>query len=273
VTFDSNGDLWVLDSGNLMTGVTIPPTVDEFTTAQLPSLTNSDVTPNAVIGSADFASRSSSFSTAVAIFGVSDAANNNIFEFTTGQLSGGANVTRALILTSTPAFNGSLGIAFDSSSDLWIANNNLSGASATVFEFSLAQLSGLSGAHTLVPAAILQSNGTSISLPWALAFDSIGNLWVSNQDGTINTVVQFSKAQLAALTPVPTRPTPAVTISATGSGATMTIDAPTGFAIDSKNNLAVSNVNNTISFFSFDQLTEKRQSFAGGLRSWIEYEN
>jgi sugar lactone lactonase YvrE len=256
VTFDSNGDLWVLDGGTLTTGGTIPPTVDEFTTGQLPTLTNSGITPNAVIGSADFGFPQQLVFDSSGNLWVSDAANNKVFEFTTGQLSGGANVTPTLVLTSTPAFNGSLGIAFDSSRDLWIANNNLSGASATVFEFSASQLSGLSGAHTLVPAAILQSNGTSISLPWALAFDSNGNLWVSNQDGTINTVVQFSKAQLAALTPAPTTPTPTVTISSTGSGATMTIDAPTGLAIDPQNDLAVSNVNNSISFFSFGQLTK-----------------
>jgi hypothetical protein len=89
-----------------------------------------------------------------------------------------------------------------------------------------------------------------------LAVDSNGNLWVSNQDDTINAVVQFSKTQIAALTPAPTTPTPAVTISSTEGGATMTIDAPTGLAIDSRNDLAVSNVDNSISFFKFDQLTK-----------------
>jgi sugar lactone lactonase YvrE len=256
VTFDSSGDLWVLDGGTVATGGTIPPTVDEFTTAQLPGLTNNGVTPSAVIGSTDFGFPQQLVFDSSGNLWVSDAANNEVFEFTLGQLGGGANVTPALVLTSNPAFNGSLGIVFDSSGDLWIANNNLAGASGTIFEFSAAQLSGLSGAHTLVPAAILQSNGTSISLPWALAFDSNGNLWVSNQDGTINTVVQFSKAQLAALTPAPTTPTPAVTISSVGSGATMSIDAPTGLAINSNNDLAVSNVNNSIAFFTFDQLTK-----------------
>lgn len=256
VTFDSNGNLWVLDGGTLMTGGKIQPTVDEFTTTQLPSLTNAGIAPNAVIGSSHFGFPRQLVFDGGGNLWISDAANNEVFEFTTGQLGGGTNITPALILTSTPAFDGSLGIAFDSSGDLWVANNNLRGASGTIFEFSAAQLSGLSGVRTLVPAAILQSNGTSISLAWALAFDSNGNLWVSNQDATINTVVQFSKAQLAALSPAPTTPTPAVTISSTGSGATMTIDAPTGLAIDSKNDLAVSNVNNSISFFTFEQLVE-----------------
>ena len=230
--------------------------MDEFTTAQLPNLTNSGVTPNAVIGSAAFGFPQQLVFDSSGDLWVSDAANNKVFEFTPGQLSGGANVTPALVLSSNPVFNGSLGIAFDSSGDLWIANNNLSGANGTIFEFSAAQLSGLSGTQTLVPNAILQSNGTSISQPWALVFDSNGNLWVSNQDGTINTVVQFSKAQLAALTPVPTMPTPAVTISSIGSGASMSIDAPTGLAIDSQNDLAVSNVNNSLAYFTFGQLTQ-----------------
>ena len=256
VTFDSSGDLWVLDGGTVATGGTIPPTVDEFTTAQLPKLTNTGLTPNAVIGSTAFGFPQQLVFDSSGNLWVSDAANNQVFEFTPGQLGGGANVTPALVLISNPAFNGSLGIAFDSSGDLWIANNNLSRANGTIFEFSATQLSGLSGAQTLVPNAILQSNGTSISLPWALAFDSDGNLWVSNQDATINTVVQFSKAQLAALTPTPTMPTPAVTISSIGSGGSMSIDAPTGLAIDSQNDLAVSNVNNSLAFFAFHQLTK-----------------
>ena len=255
VTFDSNGNLWVLDGGTIGTGGAIKPTVDEFTVAQIPNLTDAGLAPNAVIGSGDFGFPQQLVFDKSGNLWVSDAANNEVFEFTTGQLSGGDDVTPALVLTSNPDFNGSLGIAFDSSGDLWIANNNLSGADGTVFEFSAAQLSGLSGAQTIVPDAILQSDGTSISLPWALVFDSEGNLWVSNQDDTINTVVRFSKAQLAALSAVPTTPTPAVTISPTGSGGSMSIDSPTGLAIDSQNNLAVANVNNSVAIFASKQLT------------------
>jgi len=254
ITFDSSGNMWVLDGGTIATGGAIPPTVDEFTTAQLPMLTNSGVTPNAVIGSSSFGFPQQLVFDSAGDLWVSDAANNEVFEFTVGQLSGGSDVTPALILTSNPPFDGPLGIAFDASGDLWMANNNLSGASATIFEFSAAQLSGLSGTQTLVPKAILQSNGASISLPWALVFDSNGNLWVSNQDSTINTVVQFSKTQLAALTPEPSAPTPAVTISSEGTGDSMSIDAPTGLAIDSHNDLAVANVNNSVSYFAADQL-------------------
>ncbi len=252
VTFDSSGNLWVLDGGN---GGTIPPTVDEFTTAQLPLLTKGGLKPNAVIGSTDFGFPQQLVFDSAGNLWVSDAVNNEVFKFTTNQLTGGTDVTPDLILTSNPAFNGSLGIAFDSSGDLWIANNNLTGANSTVFEFTASALAGLSGPQTLTPNAILQSNGTSISEPWALVFDSNGNLWLSNQDDTINTVVQFSKAQLAALTSTATTPTPAVTISATGSGATMSIDSPTGLAINSQGELAVANVNNSLSVFSAKQLT------------------
>lgn len=255
VTFDPGGNLWVLDGGTVATGGKIPPTVDEYTLSQLSTETTSGLAPTAAIGSANFGFPQQLVFDSSGNLWVSDAANNEVFEFTTSQLTGGANVTPALILTSSPSFNGSLGIAFDSSGNLWIANNHLSGAAATIFEFSAKQLAGLSGAETLAPAAVLQSNGSSLSLPWALAFDSNGNLWVSNQDSTINTVVQFSQAQLAALTPVPTAPTPAVTITATGSGASMSIDAPTGLAIDLKNNLAVANANNSVAYFSAEQLT------------------
>jgi hypothetical protein len=254
VTLDSNSNLWVLDGGTVASGGTIPPTVDEFTRAQLPTLKSSGNTPNTVIGSSFFGFPQQLVFDSGGNLWVSDAENNEVFEFTTDQLKGGADVTPALVLTSNPAFNGSLGIAFDSSGDLWIANNNLSGTNGTVFKFSASQLAGLSGMQTLVPSAILQSDGTSISQPWALVFDSNGNLWLSNQDDTINTVVQFSKAQLAALTPAPTTPTPAITISATGSGDTMSIDSPTGLAISSQNELAVANVNNSLSIFTSKQL-------------------
>ncbi len=256
VTFDSSGNLWVLDGGTVAAGGSIPPTVDEFTTSQIPLLTGTGVKPNAVIGSSDFGFPQQLVFDSAGNLWLSDAANNEVFKFTSNQLSGGSDLTPDLILTSNPAFNGSLGIAFDSSGDLWIANNNLSDANGTVFEFGASALAGLSGSQTLAPNAILQSNGTSISEPWALVFDSSGNLWLSNQDDAINTVVQFSKAQLAALSPTPTTPTPAVTISATGSGATMSIDSPTGLAINSQGELAVANVNNSLSIFTAKQLTQ-----------------
>ncbi len=118
VTFDSNGNLWVLDGGTVVTGGTIPPTVDEFTTAQLPKLSNGGVTPNAVIGSADFGFPQQLVFDSSGNLWMSDAENNEVFEFTADQLSGGPDVTPAFVLSSNPVFNGSLGIAFDSAGDL-----------------------------------------------------------------------------------------------------------------------------------------------------------
>jgi hypothetical protein len=89
----------------------------------------------------------------------------------------------------------------------------------------------------LTPDVTLSDNGNgSIQAPWALVFDSAGNLWSSNADAP-NTLVEFAKASLMATG----APMPAVTISPAMVGGNSTLDAPNGLCFDNNGDLAATN--------------------------------
>jgi sugar lactone lactonase YvrE len=235
VTFDTAGDLWVIDGGTVATGGKVPPGLDEFTPAQLAALkTTPNPTPNVKINSADFVFPQQAVFDATGNLWVSDNGANAVFEFTPAQLAaGGANVTPNITITSTPKFTGPLGIAFGATGNLWIANNG----TTTIFEFNAASLPTTSGAVVLTPNVVLSDDGKgSIQAPWALIFDTAGNLWSSNANAP-NTVVEFAKADLGATG----SPTPAVTLSPTTVAGDPSLVSPNGIAFDNLGDLAAAN--------------------------------
>jgi hypothetical protein len=147
---------------------------------------------------------------------------------------GGLNVTPNIALTSNPAFTGPVGIAFDAARDLWIANNG----APTIFEFDAASLpTATASTVTLMPDVVLSDDGSgSIQAPWALTFDSAGNLWSSNSAAPF-TLVEFAKSVLATSG----SPVPAVTISPTDVAGFPSLNAPGGIAFDNLGDLAAGN--------------------------------
>jgi secreted PhoX family phosphatase len=233
VIFDTSANLWVIDGGNIGTGGKVKPALYEFTSSQLSGIqSGSSVMPNMTISSSAFVFPQQAAWDSKGDLWVSDNGANAVFEFTPTQLmASGANVMPNFTIKSTPAFNGPLGIAFDSSGDLWIANNG----TTTIFEFNASALPTASGSVTLTPNIMLSDDGKgSIQGPWALAFDSSGNLWSSNANSP-DTVVQFSKASLAASG----SPTPAVTLSSAMVSGTPSLSSPNGIAFDSSGDLSV----------------------------------
>ena len=92
-------------------------------------------------------------------------------------------------------------------------------------------------------------SGPSLSSPGAVQFDKQGNLWVSNSGN--NTIVQFSKAQLAASG----SPSPAVVLNPAPVGNSMSLGVPFGMAFDTFGNLWVYNYTSaTIAEFTSQQL-------------------
>ena len=71
-----------------------------------------------------------------------------------------------------------------------------------------------------------------LNVPWGLAFDASGDLWVANS--IPNTVVEYRKSELAKASPAPS-----VTIS---SGPDVALDMPAGLVFDSSSNLWVGNI-------------------------------
>ncbi|HVC45240.1 MAG TPA: hypothetical protein VND20_10530, partial [Candidatus Binataceae bacterium] len=93
-------------------------------------------------------------------------------------------LTAAIAFPQVCAAKGRVNVA------LWVANN----ASTTIYEFIAADLPTPASvsAVTLVPNVILSDDGAgSIQGPWALIFDTAGNLWSSNAN-TPFTVVEFA---------------------------------------------------------------------------------
>jgi sugar lactone lactonase YvrE len=152
--------------------------------------------------------------------------------YAASQLLASANPKPAVSITSTPsdAFEAQpndssigvpLAIAFDASGNLWVASAQ--GSHSSLLAFTPGQIS-TSG--NVVPAIVIGSNGGSLDLPNALAFDRSGNLWVADE----TEIVEFSASQLASSG----NPLPVVTFS---QGSAINPFRPTQLAFDRTGNL------------------------------------
>jgi hypothetical protein len=247
VTFDSAGDLWVLDPGATVSGVANTPALLKFTAMQLAALkTTPNPEPAAIITSTSLAFPQQSVFDGKGNQWVADHNNNTILVFTAAQMMAtGTNATVPAVVISSAAFNGPLGIVFDSAGNLWVANNGgvpgangaMSDPGTSIVEFAAAHLpTPGSGMLTpdLMPDITLTDNGqNSIQAPWELAFDSMGNLWSSNSGGTFS-LVEFAKASLTATG----TPAPAVTINTTMDMGNPTLNATNGLCFDNAGDIA-----------------------------------
>ncbi len=234
VVFDTAGDLWVIDGGTTSVGGTAAPMLDEFTPKQLDKLNKVKApTPTVQLTSASFVFPQQAVFDTTGNLWVSDNGANAVFVFTAAQLSAGGAQTPTVTITSTPTFTGPLGIAFEpTSGNLWVANNG----TTTIFEFNAASLPPptTSASVTLTPNVILSDDGNnSIQAPWALVFDTAGDLWSSNAN-TPFTVVEFAAANLGTSG----SPTPIVTLSPTTDKKNITLAAPNGIAFNNLGDLA-----------------------------------
>jgi hypothetical protein len=248
VTFDAAGNLWVLDPGAKPNG-TAAPALLKYTAAQLTALaTNPAPDPTLTITSTALNFPQQSVFDAQGNQWVSDHNNNTILVFSAAQMmQTGISATIPVVVITSAAFNGPLGIVFDSAGNLWVANNGgvpgatagtMSAAGTTIVEFTKAHLPTppTSGMLTpdLVPDVTLSDNGAdSVQSPWELAFDAMGNLWSSNSGGTFS-LVEFAKASLMATG----APSPAVTINPTTVAGVPSLDATNGLCFNSAGDIA-----------------------------------
>jgi sugar lactone lactonase YvrE len=247
VSFDSAGNLWVIDPGAMVNGTATPALV-KFSAMQVQAMGKTpNPDPEAIITSTSLSFPQQSVFDGHGNQWVSDHNNNTVQVYTAAQLGmTGTNALVPAVVITSAAFNGPLGIVFDSAGNLWVANNggvpdannNMSPPGTTLVEFAAAHLPMVpaTGMLTpdLTPDLTLSDDGNgSISQPWELQFDSSGNLWSSNSD-TPFTLVQFAKASLAATG----APTPAITISPAMDGGIPTLDATNGLCLDNKGDVA-----------------------------------
>jgi hypothetical protein len=265
VTFDANGNLWVLDpQGNV--GGTPTPALFEFSAAELAALATTPAPqPVATITSTALNFPQQSVFDAQGNQWVTDHNNNVVLVFAAAELAKtGTNDVNAAVAITSPTFNGPLGIVFDQAGNLFIANNggvpqsngSMSAVGTTIVEFYATQLPAVpsSGMLTpdLVPDVTLSDDGqASIQGPWALVFDASGDLWSSNAN-TPFTLVEFTPASLAATG----APTPEVTLSSATVAGNATLNAPNGICFDNVGDLAAMNSAGAfgIAFFAKNQL-------------------
>ena len=205
------GSLWIANA-------IAPPTVVEFTAAQLASGTPS---PAVTITSG---SAGSNIGVAFDPGGnLWVASNGSIVEYSASQLGTSGSPAAAVTLSGN-SISSPEGLAFDGSGNLWVAN----AGNSTVTEFGTAQLA-TSGSPT--PPVVISAPGSALTRPIGLAFDASGDLWVSNS--TPNTVVEYTPAQLVGTGD----PAPTVKLSSVA----MSLSAPQFLAFDGGGNLWVAN--------------------------------
>jgi hypothetical protein len=236
VMFDTSGNLWVVDEGNVSAGGTAPGALDVFTPSQLLTIKkNPSQAPSARLTSTSFMAPREAVLDASGNLWVTDSAANAVYVFASSQLGANTAVTPSVTITSNPPFSGPIGIAV-SGGNLWIANN----INNSIYGFDSSVLPALgTGASVVAPNVVLTANTNgSLSGPWALAFDSGGNLWVSNSL-SVNTIVEIGGGDLGASGAV----TPSVTITAANVHKVNveSLSAPTGLAFDDSGRLAVGN--------------------------------
>jgi sugar lactone lactonase YvrE len=247
VTFDRDGNLWVLDPAGMVNGAATPA-LFKFSAAQLAALaTDNAPDPIATITSTFLKTPQQAVIDVSGNAWVTDHDTNFVLVFTGLQLAQtGTNKFDPVVAMTSPQFSGPAGIAFDSSGGLWVANNGIAtsatqafGGGTTIVELTSASLPAVppSGTSTPnIPADVVLTDEAkaSIQSPWALAFDSAGNLWSSNS--ATSTVVRFARADLMSGAPVP-----AVTLSSTKVNNIPSLNQPHGICIDDVGNVAAIN--------------------------------
>ena len=204
------------------------------TITSYPTNANGNASPTATLGSAQpaFSSPEGSAFDASGDLWVANEGNSTVVEFTPAQLAATGSATPAVTLSGAAGGNldDPVGLAFDSAGDLWVTNEG----NSTLVEFTRGQLA-ITGSPT--PAVTLSATaGDSLDDPEGLAFDSAGDLWVTNEGAS--TVVEFTPAQLA----ITGSPTPAVTLSATAGDS---LDDPEGLAFSFAGDLWVASLGNS----------------------------
>jgi streptogramin lyase len=240
VVFDSTGNLWVIDGGATAATTPVPAALDMFTSTQLKNLRKKKSrapAPTVTLTCTCFVFPQQAVFDSAGNLWVSDNANGGqgaVDMFAASLLTTSGAVTPTASFTST-SFTGPLGIAFGSNGNLWIANNG----GTTIVEFDKGTLP-TTGTTTLAPNVILSTNANSIEGPWALAFDTAGNLWSSNANSPF-TLVEFASTDLTASG----SPAATITINPATIGKKKSqipsLNSPNGISFDNSGGLGVAN--------------------------------
>jgi sugar lactone lactonase YvrE len=215
LAFDADGDLWVSNCGGTCDGS--GPTgagIAEYTPSQLAA--GGDVTPSVTVtglsqpGALTFDGSGDLW---VSGCGGQGCSSGSVSEYTPSQLSTSGSPSPSVIISGSDEFDD---LAFDASGDLWIDSEQ-----NDIVEYAPSQLS-TSGSPspnvTITPDSSLGGQLLGV-FPFALAFDSAGDLWVT---GSPSTLVEYTPSQLSSSG----SPSPAFVEPVEGSG----LSGPFGIA-------------------------------------------
>jgi hypothetical protein len=221
-------------------------------------------TPTVQIFSGGFAFPQQAVFDAAGNMWVSDSVANRVWVITPAQLAvsnDNLNFTTTIKAVTPPfTFNGALGIALHNG-NLYVANVN----DTTIFVFDAGHLPAIDKGviANLTPDVVLSDDGNgSIQGPWALFFDTAGDLLSSNANAPF-TLVKFGPDQITTTGD----PTPKTTILPFEVKVGKTTDddlaAPNGIAIDEKGELAAISSASPFGVATFDS---KEQMTGGSIK-------
>jgi|SRR5579885_452397 sugar lactone lactonase YvrE len=248
IAFDKSGNMWVADTGFNRILEYVPP----FTNGENASV---------VIGQKDFASSQASLSPTGlnqpygltfdkdGNMWVADTNNNRIVEFTapftdgksTSLVIGSPSFNKGIYPTSASSLAAPYGLAFDKQGNLWVVDYY----DNRILEYIPPFKNGMNATLVLGQYSFTDnSDGTSssnLNLPSSIAFDSSGNLWVT--DSLNNRVMEFrypfsnhESASLVIGQKILTTNQPGITND--------TLNTPYGITFDPSGNLWVTDGNN-----------------------------
>jgi secreted PhoX family phosphatase len=216
LAFDSSGNLWVTDQGNAR--------VLEYLKGS--GFTNG-MSASLVIGQSSFTTSAES-TTASGLdnpYGlafdssgnlwVSDPYNARVLEYLRG--SGFTNGMSASLVIGQSSFTGDTSattpngldepfyLAFDSSGNLWIADDSNSRVLEYNYPFSTGMSASLVIGQSSFTTATWADTATALKYPYDVAFDSSGNLWVV--DDSNNRVLEYGGAATTTSTSSASGPT------------------------------------------------------------------
>ena len=245
LAFDSSGNLWVTDAGN-------------EALLRFPAPISSGEGPNLVIGQGQNTLTSP---TGIAVdssgnLWASDLDNDRVLQFTPPYTNGmNANIvlgqssfTANTFAPSQSALGGPWGVTFDASGNLWVSDDSASRVMRYTPPFASGMSSNLVLGQSTFTADAPSTSQAGLNFSTYMAFDSSGNLWVSDTDNNriLRFNAPFSTGESASLVIGQS----AFTTDGTGTTQT-TLNAPFGIAFDSSGNLWVSDqVNSRILRFS-----------------------
>jgi sugar lactone lactonase YvrE len=183
--FDSSGNLWVVNiDGN---------SIADFTPAQLAPGGTLNIAPTVTItGENDLCNPPGLTFDGSGNAWVTGLCFNNLAEFKKSDLaSSGSPAFTTEIMGSNTQFNQPFAPIFDQSGNAWVANSAQNGGTAGVLEFKASDFAG-GGSLNIAPLITVTSG--DMNVPYGIAFDADGNLWVS-QSGS-NALTGFKASDL-----------------------------------------------------------------------------